>query len=80
MEFRNSKQNFAMMASKFTMATWNTDPYPRPISRMLFSESRSFVVVLPAVPILKCHFNTGKLSQTKFFKQLISFAENDTLF
>ena len=25
MEFRNSKQNFAMMASKFTMATWYTD-------------------------------------------------------
>ena len=23
---------------------------------------------------------TGKLSQTKFFKQFISFAENDTLF
>ena len=23
---------------------------------------------------------TGKLSQTKFFKQLISFGENDTLF
>ena len=26
MEFRNSKQNFVMIASKFTMATWYTDP------------------------------------------------------
>ena len=25
MEFRNSKQNFAMIASKFIMATWYTD-------------------------------------------------------
>ena len=32
------------------------------------------VVVLPAVPIFKCHLPAGKLSQTKFPKQLISFA------
>ena len=33
------------------------------------------VVVLPAIPIFKCHF-PGKLSQTKFFKQFNTFAEN----
>ena len=36
------------------------------------------VAVLPAAPIFKCL--TGKLSQAKLFKQLINFAENDTLF
>ena len=35
MEFRNSKQNFVMIASKFTMATWYTDRLDRVRNEML---------------------------------------------
>ena len=36
-------------------------------------------VVLPAVPIFKCHL-PGNFLRLNFFKQPISFVENDTLF